>query len=94
MLRIVKLTFKEENIPTFLVEFEKSKNNIRNFSGCIGMNLLRDKHHENIFFTYSEWEKESDLENYRKSELFNGVWKAVKPLFLSKAEAWSVEKFA
>ena len=94
MLRIVKLTFKEENIPAFLKHFEDSKENIRNFTGCKGMNLLRDKHNQAVFFTYSEWEEESDLDNYRSSELFKGVWTNVKPLFASKAEAWSVEKFA
>ena len=94
MLRIVKLTFKVEEVSTFLTEFEKSKEHIRKFPGCKGMNLLKQKHKENVFFTYSEWDEEQDLENYRNSDLFKSVWKGVKPLFLEKAEAWSVEKFA
>lgn len=94
MLRIVKLTFKKEKVNEFLNNFELSKDKIRAFEGCKGMYLLRDKKSEHVFFTYSEWEDEENLENYRKSELFKGVWSSVKPLFAEKAEAWSVEKFA
>jgi len=43
------------------------------------------------FFTYSKWEKESDLETYRNSELFKGVWATTKPMFEAKANAWSVD---
>ena len=79
MLRIVKLTFKEELVPDFLSSFEESKDKIRAFEGCISMILLRDKQRSNVFFTYSEWEEEENLENYRRSELFKGVWSKVKP---------------
>ena len=44
------------------------------------------------FFTYSYWDSENDLNNYRKSELFNEVWTFTKKLFNAKPEAWSVEK--
>lgn len=94
MLRIVKLTFKKDKVEDFLQSFEETKDRIRAFPGCQGMVLLRDKKEENIFFTYSEWGEENDLENYRNSDLFRGVWSTVKPLFAEKAQAWSVEKFA
>ena len=48
-VRIVKLSFHQENIPAF-------------------------------------------LENYRKSELFDGIWSFAKKLFNAKPEAWSVDK--
>ena len=38
-----------------------------------------------------KWEKESDLETYRNTELFKGVWATTKPMFASKAGAWSVD---
>jgi len=45
-----------------------------------------------VFFTYSYWNDESDLENYRKSELFKNIWSATKKNFSAKPEAWSVHK--
>jgi heme-degrading monooxygenase HmoA len=45
-----------------------------------------------VFFTYSYWETEQDLENYRNSELFDTVWSFTKKLFNDKPEAWSVDK--
>ena len=89
--RIVKMEFKTEEISSFLTNFDQIKEKIRNFPGCLFLELYRDKNHSDIFFTYSKWESENDLNNYRKSELFKGVWATTKPKFRSKAQAWSVD---
>ena len=89
--RIVKMQFEKENIPAFLANFETVKEKIRSFPGCTFLELYNDKNDETIFFTYSRWNVEADLENYRKSELFKEVWSVTKPMFKTKAEAWSVD---
>ncbi|MGO3184474.1 MAG: putative quinol monooxygenase [Aequorivita sp.] len=89
--RIVKMEFKEENVLTFLDNFEVVKEKIRNFPGCTFLELYQDKNDGAIFFTYSRWNDEADLENYRNSELFIGVWRETKPLFRERAGAWSVD---
>ncbi|WP_053978024.1 putative quinol monooxygenase [Mangrovimonas xylaniphaga] len=91
-VRIVKMSFQPEKIDTFLSNFEANKTKIRAFEGCQFLELYRDKTNPNIFFTYSYWKTENDLENYRHSELFKGVWANTKPLFNAKPEAWSVDK--
>lgn len=91
-VRIVKMSFAEENIPAFLDNFELIKDKIRNAAGNRLLELYQDKTDKCIFFTYSYWETEKDLENYRKSELFNEVWAFTKKLFNAKPEAWSVDK--
>ncbi|WP_452221269.1 putative quinol monooxygenase [Lacinutrix salivirga] len=93
-VRIVKMSFAEEHIDTFLTNFETVKQRIRNFEGCQFLELYRDKHNTNQFFTYSYWNSETDLNAYRHSELFKGVWANTKPLFNAKPEAWSVDKVA
>ena len=91
-VRIVKMSFHEENIPKFLENFDLMKEKIRNTPGNRLLELYQDKNNTEIFFTYSYWETESDLENYRNSELFNDVWQFTKKLFNDKPEAWSVDK--
>lgn len=91
-VRIVKLSFHEENIPKFLEYFDLVKQKIRLVPGNQLLELYQDKNDKSLFFTYSYWDSESDLENYRKSELFNTVWAFTKALFNNKAEAWSVDK--
>jgi heme-degrading monooxygenase HmoA len=86
------MEFQEEKIEEFLVNFENVKEKIRNTKGCRLLELYGDKTNTAIFFTYSYWETEQDLENYRKSELFKTVWAKTKPLFNAKPEAWSVDK--
>jgi autoinducer 2-degrading protein len=91
-VRIVKLSFHPENIPAFLENFEKMKEKIRNAPGNRFLELYQDKENPALFFTYSYWENESDLDNYRRSELFLEVWAFTKKLFNAKPEAWSVNK--
>lgn len=91
-IRIVKMSFSEENIDTFLANFHSNKDKIRAVEGCELLELLRDKNNTNIFFTYSYWKSEADLENYRQSDLFKSVWSKTKVLFNNKPQAWSVNK--
>lgn len=93
-VRIVKMSFEPSKIEEFLANFETKKYDIRAFEGCEFLELYRDKHNTNVFFTYSFWNTEADLENYRNSNLFKSVWAKTKPLFNAKPEAWSVDKLA
>ena len=91
-VRIVKLSFHEEHIPAFLDNFGLMKDKIRKAPGNRLLELYQDKHNKGVFFTYSYWETEADLDNYRNSELFYDVWTFTKKLFNARPEAWSVDK--
>ncbi|QDO95428.1 antibiotic biosynthesis monooxygenase [Formosa sediminum] len=91
-VRIVKLSFKPTKVDDFITIFETNKTYIRNFEGCMFLELYRDKTHSNIFFTYSYWSDEAALNTYRHSNLFTSVWTETKQLFNNKPEAWSVDK--
>ncbi|MEE9349375.1 MAG: antibiotic biosynthesis monooxygenase [Flavobacteriaceae bacterium] len=91
-VRIVKMEFEHENVSQFLINFNEVKLKIRNTKGCQLLELYKDKTNPAIFFTYSYWDSEADLENYRNSILFKTVWAKTKPLFSAKPEAWSVDK--
>ena len=92
IIRIVKMTFHPDEVINFLKIFNSSKEYIRNMEGCTHLELLNDINTSNVFFTYSHWLTENDLNNYRKSELFKSVWGKTKILFAAKAEAWSVKR--
>lgn len=94
LIRIVKMTFREEETENFLRVFNERKHLIAAFDGCSGVELLRDISDPNIFFTYSKWQTVEQLNAYRNSELFNTVWSTVKKWFAGKPEAWSVESIA
>jgi len=94
LIRIVKMDFKSDKIVDFLELFNCHKTKIRAFAGCQFLELYQDKNNPNIFFTYSFWEDEQALKNYRNSKLFFQVWSQTKLLFNNKPEAWSVDKVA
>lgn len=94
IVRIVKLQFKEEEIEAFKSYFDSISHLIRNFDGCQRLELLQEIHQPSIFFTYSYWNDEQSLENYRNSDLFKSFWTVAKSKFSQKAEAWSHSKIA
>jgi autoinducer 2-degrading protein len=90
LIRIVKLTIQKEKIDIFLENFKSIKDTIKNFEGNELLELYQDKNNSQIFFTYSYWNNEDALNNYRKSAFFDEVWTFTKQLFDAKAEANSV----
>jgi len=89
IVRIVKMTFQPEQVPRFKELFDGWEPRIRAFPGCRHLELLHCADDPGIFFTYSHWDGPADLEAYRTSEVFAGVWPTVKTLFAAPAEAWS-----
>lgn len=86
------MSFQPEKVPDFLANFDRMKEKIRNAPGNRLLELYRDKHDPSVFFTYSYWETEADLDAYRQSELFYDVWTYTKTMFNAKPEAWSVDR--
>lgn len=92
IVRIVKMTFRPEEVATFQELFLGWKPQIRTFPGCEHLELLHASKDTRIFFTYSHWTGPEALEAYRNSEVFATVWPTVKALFAEPAEAWTVEQ--
>jgi quinol monooxygenase YgiN len=92
LIRVVRMTFRPEAAAAFLENFEIHKSAIRNFPGCGHLELWQDHNQKNIFVTYSHWESEEALNQYRDSELFKSVWSFTKTLFSEKPQAWSTKK--
>ncbi len=86
------MSFKPEHIEDFKKIFETNWHYIKGFPGCDHVELLQDKLHSNIFFTFSLWQSEDHLNAYRDSELFAKVWRATKVLFNDKPQAWSLNE--
>jgi quinol monooxygenase YgiN len=94
LVRIVKMTFREDCIEVFKEFFEARKEQIRNFEGCTHLELWQDRLHLNIFFTYSYWASIDALDNYRHSTFFAETWQQTKQMFAAKPEACSVNQLA
>ncbi|WP_295124965.1 putative quinol monooxygenase [uncultured Chitinophaga sp.] len=92
ILRIVKMTFDPLRVGEFTRLFDKQKAQIRHFPGCTHLELWNHSSENHVFFTYSHWESEQHLDNYRNSDLFRETWAATKILFAGKPEAWSVRR--
>ena len=84
------MEFEEERIPDFLEIFTGSREKIRSFPGCTHLQLLQGEADHCVFFTYSHWQDENDLDRYRNSDLFRGVWRNTRKLFRAAPKAWSL----
>lgn len=92
LVRIVKMTFEENKIQDFLANFNVVKEHIIRFEGCELLELYQDRKNACVYFTYSYWKSESDLDNYRNSAFFKEVWAKTRAMFSEKPVAWSVNK--
>ena len=93
IVRVVRMEFKTEHIDDFKNLFENKKEKIRTFPGCEYLELIQGLDaHSNVFLTYSHWQTEKDLENYRYSELFQATWKETKAMFSAKPSAISTHR--
>lgn len=90
LTRIVRMTFKKEEIATFLSLFNNVKTKIRHFEGCQHLELMTDIDNPNVLVTYSIWNNSNALEKYRQSELFKNTWAETKKLFDAKPIAYSL----
>ncbi|MFN8152977.1 MAG: antibiotic biosynthesis monooxygenase family protein [Bacteroidia bacterium] len=90
--RIVRLTLLPERVEDFLTRFHATYPAIRSFQGCSHLRLFRDATLSNVYITYSHWESETHLDNYRNSDLFKTTWSEVKPMFAAAPVAWSMQE--
>lgn len=90
--RIVRMSFEPETTDQFQEIFNHSKLKIRAMQGCKYLSLHQDHHLSNVFYTISKWDSQEDLDNYRKSEVFEATWAKTKVLFNDKPMAHSLEE--
>ena len=90
IIRIVQMEFEQERVSDFLKLFAASRERIRAFPGCTHLQLLQGEADPCVFFTYSHWQGEDDLDTYRNSDLFRGVWRSTRKLFRASPKAWSL----
>jgi autoinducer 2-degrading protein len=90
LIRIVRMSFKSDKVSDFKLLFEEVEPKIQNFPGCLHVELCNDPEDENVFSTFSKWEDEEALEDYRSSVLFAQTWKRTKVFFDKKAQAYSL----
>ena len=90
LIRVVRMTFSAEQVPSFLTLFHAYEHRIRQQPGCQHLELWQDADNPAIHCTYSHWEDSASLEGYRTSALFGEVWPATKQLFASPPVAFSV----
>ncbi len=89
LIRIVRLTLKPEKVEAFLTMFDAIKTKIRTFEGCEHLELLQDADYPNVVSTYSLWQDEKALLNYRNSAFFKEVWPRTKTMFAAPPTAFS-----
>ncbi|MBU0764443.1 MAG: antibiotic biosynthesis monooxygenase [Bacteroidetes bacterium] len=89
--RIVKMTVADSKRDEFIRYVDEIRDKIQSFKGCLHLDIFNDKQNSNIFFSYSIWKSEKELENYRRSELFRLYWSTLKTFFTKDTQAWTVE---
>ncbi|MDX1908433.1 MAG: antibiotic biosynthesis monooxygenase family protein [Bacteroidia bacterium] len=88
--RMVRMQFRADALAAFEAIFAASKHQIRNFPGCMALELHHDPADPSVRYTWSRWASEEALLAYRQSPIFGQVWPATKALFASPPQAFSM----
>jgi len=86
------MEFKPDHVDDFRAHFKTVAHLIRGFPGVRHLELHRDAGQANVFYTYSKWDREEDLELYRQSDLFKGAWTLARSWFSQSAQAFSLRE--
>jgi quinol monooxygenase YgiN len=89
LVRIVRMHFLPEHTEAFTTIFDNVKSSIRSYPGCLYLELAQDTKEPTIFITYSQWDSEESLNDYRNSDFFTLVWQKTKVLFAENPQAFS-----
>ncbi|NOZ46012.1 MAG: antibiotic biosynthesis monooxygenase [Chlorobi bacterium] len=90
--RIVKMSIKKDKVADFIKYFEIFNEKIKKFDGCEHHDFLEDKNAQNIFFTYTTWKTERQIERYRRSETHRLHKEKMQEFYNKEDTAWTVEK--
>ena len=89
IVRLVCMKVQPGKMAEFRRIYEEACDRIRAFPGCLFLQLLVDTDGESNLYTISHWRSADDLDAYRHSRFFRGVWERLKPLFRDKPWAQS-----
>lgn len=68
------VTFRFQSKPKNNTEITQAlqgiADKVKKIEGCITVHVYRDIHDENIFFLIQEWQKQRNLEEHTKSDLY------------------------
>ena len=78
--RIVKLSFENSYCVEFEAIFFEIQKIVLSNEGCNSVELLKS-YEPGLYFTYSVWDNEASLNNYRNSPVFKKIWRSFKPNF-------------
>jgi len=92
LVRIVRMSFRENRVADFLDVYDEIATTIRSFSGCRHIELWKDADAPAAYTTYTLWTNNEALQTYRESSLFRETWAKIKPMFESPASAHSYHR--
>jgi len=86
--RIVKLSFNDGYRSEFEENFPDIQKIVLSNKGCNSVELLK-ANEPGVYFTYSIWDNETDLNTYRGTATFKRIWGMFKLNFNDKPQAWT-----
>ena len=88
--RIIKLRLKDST-DEFIKYINSIHDEIFQFTGCHNMEVLNDKDDPKVFFIYTIWKNETELNKFRNSSFNRNFWNTLQDLCESRPEVWTVE---
>lgn len=83
---------KTKDIVKFRDTFTNYQSQIKDFKGCMQHDIFCDKEKEEIYYSYTIWDSEKNLNKYRKSTLLKEINTNIIQYCSKDPQAWTIDK--
>ncbi len=85
------MTLKEAHVDSFKKRIPIISIEVRRVSGCMHNDIFRDKNKDNVFYSYTIWNSEEDIEKYLNSQYYKEIWNDLWDYFKIEPQAWKID---
>ncbi len=89
IVRIVHMFFRPHALEQLMPLIHRQLRNVMSHPGCLAVKLFRDTSDPDHLCTFSIWEDQEALDDYRQSDHFIEVWSTLKSHFAKPPQAYS-----
>ncbi len=91
ILRVVKLKVDPRKMEAFQLFMENLHDEKLRLNGCLHFDFFNERQNPNIFYSYTIWEHEKFLKQYKKTDLFKEVVQTLRELCIDEPQAWTIQ---
>ncbi len=91
ILRVVKMKVDLRKIDAFKLFMDNLHDEKLRLAGCLHFDYFNERQNPSIYYSYTIWEHEKYLKQYKKTEFSKEVLQTLRDLCVEEPQAWTIQ---